>query len=121
MELFHITPKRNLISIMTLGLKADYKRGLTICGTRHKRIFLTNNTTKILTLQCGKDWVKKHKPIVLIVRTDNYEVTPVVYDCFDPPFDSGFEFKCVGPVHPDAIRIGWEVKWPHISIGRMFA
>ena len=69
MKLYHITPKKNLESILTNGLIPGHKRGL---GKGCNVIFLTDNPKFILNTQAGPNWIEQHKPVILEVDTELY-------------------------------------------------
>lgn len=80
--LYHITPYKNLSSIMKHGLIPSYKKGL-YCGdtsTQKQVVWLTDCPEHILITQAGKEWVKKHKPFVLKVNCDKLDVKQ--YMCY---------------------------------------
>jgi len=76
--LFHITPRKNLESIKTLGIKPAYSKGLYCGNDRKSVVWLTDNPTHILTTQAGEDWIKKNDPVVLKVECNGLDVKPYV-------------------------------------------
>lgn len=69
MKLYHITPKKNLKSILTNGLIPGHNRGL---GKGCSEIFLTDNPNFILNTQAGPNWIEQHKPVILEIDTESY-------------------------------------------------
>lgn len=95
MKLYHITPKRNVDSILTLGLIPGYNRGL---GKGCDVIFLTNDPEYILKKQAGTNWMAEHNPVVFCIDTESYQIEPCLYKAFSPPRLSTFEFICRKPI-----------------------
>ncbi len=64
MILYHITKEKWIPSIMSKGLIPGYRRGLKVCGSKCKTVFLTNDLNKIIDWQCGQEYVNKNKLVV---------------------------------------------------------
>lgn len=73
--LYHITPSKNLSSIMEKGLVPAFGKGLyCLEGERRPVVWLTDNPEYILAKQAGEEWIANHKPIVLKVNCDKLDV-----------------------------------------------
>lgn len=76
--LFHITPRKNLESIASLGIIPEFTRGLT-CRQPHHRfsvVWLTDNPEHILTTQAGDDWIRENDPVILTVDCKGLDIKP---------------------------------------------
>lgn len=79
MNLFHVTARKNLQSILTNGLIPLKSQGLTmVWPPRTKCVWLTSDFTYILDTQCGIDWIKRNDPAILKVDCDGLDVVPYI-------------------------------------------
>ena len=73
MKLYHVTPGRNRVSIVTKGLVPRFGRGLTR-GKRLECVWLTDDPLHILDTQAGADWMKVYNPVVVTVDASGLEL-----------------------------------------------
>lgn len=106
---YHITKERHLNSILTKGLIAGHRRGLTIARVKHKTIFVTNNITKIVQWQAGEKWCIKNRAVVLKVDVEGLNIRPVRYSDGATYTISDFEFE-IEEKKIDPSRIKFEIK-----------
>jgi hypothetical protein len=71
MILYHITPAKNLNSILKQGLIPNAGKGLT-SDQKRKYIWLTDKPDYVLTQQAGTEWIKRFKPYILTVNIEPY-------------------------------------------------
>lgn len=102
MILYHITPKKNIDSILEHGILPNYGNGLT-CGKRtHDKVFLTNDVLRIITTQAGELWVKHNEPVIFEIELDESEFKPLEYHSGGTYTLSDFEFT-TDKVRPNQI------------------
>lgn len=99
-SLIHITPKRNIESILKNGLIPCYnKTGLT---TRHSDIlyavWLTDNPTYILKEQAGKNWIDNNNPMLIEVNTNELTIKQRVTNCTGTDVICPHEYYCESPI-----------------------
>jgi len=87
MRFYHITKKKNINSIMKLGILPKYKQGLSTYR-EHTKVFLTNDIEKIIKTQGGNEW----ETSIAIIEVEVEKHEPHTYTCYDPPKYSDFEF-----------------------------
>jgi hypothetical protein len=95
---YHITKSKNLNSILIRGIVPGFCKGITTDFYRNDKeiknfVFLTNNPKYILENQCGKEWCKKHRLILLEINTDNINLISA----------TGIEFKVKNTISPNRI------------------
>lgn len=73
MKLYHITPRRNIISIFYYGIVMGKGKGLARTHISD-RIYLTDNVDKILTSQCGQKWIDRNDPVILEIDCSNFDI-----------------------------------------------
>ena len=75
MKLYHITPRKNLESIVEKGLIPGYHRGLGKgCGV----IFLTDNPKYILETQAGPNWISQFDLVILEIDIEECTIKPYI-------------------------------------------
>ena len=80
MILYHITPIKNLESILEKGILPDFnKKGISHWKDEHKKVFLTNDIDKIILEQAGINWVKRNNPIILEIELNEKDFKPHEY------------------------------------------
>ena len=100
--MYHITPIRNVPSILRSGIIPNYRYGIGL-GRKFNNIFLTDNVQYIIMHQTGLRWLHKEKAIILKVDCNNLEINPVVHNITGLPVISPHEFVVTGIIHPNRI------------------
>lgn len=102
--LYHITPKRNVHSIKQKGIiPAANNEGITTkYGKQHDQVFLTNDVERILSTQCGSDWLEHNPVAILVIDTEGLVVKPHEYHGGGTYSISDFEYT-TGKITPDRI------------------
>ena len=72
-SLYHITPRRNLESILKHGIIPAYSWGLSGID-KQKAVYLTDNPKYILITQAGNTWVSRYDPIIIKLNIANLEI-----------------------------------------------
>lgn len=98
--LIHITPKRNLESIIKYGLIPCYNnRGLT---AYHKDkmcvIWLTDNPIYILKEQAGRNWIDENSPIFIKVNCFDLDIKQKLTNCYGVSKACPHEYYCEDPI-----------------------
>lgn len=101
--MFHITPSKNLTSILTHGIIPNYRKGLTCSELKLSCVWLTNCPALILTEQAGSNWVQKQQPVIIEIDCTGLQVLPAEYNWCEPPMFSRFEFVFYGIIVPKRI------------------
>ncbi len=74
MILYHITPKKNLQSILTLGLIPCYAQGFIRYHRLRHSIWLTDDPLYISKTQLTPGWIEYHNPILLNIEIEESRV-----------------------------------------------
>ena len=105
MTLYHLTPARNLESILACGLIPAKGKGLTIQSkTKHTKVFLTNDIDRIAETQAGKDWLSRNNVVVLEISINDRDIEPHKYIDGATYTLSDFEFVCDRVDPSDIVR-----------------
>lgn len=118
-KLFHLTPQKNLESILIHGLCPFFKSGLSRKQDhfRLKRelgniVWLTNDPKYIIENQAGHPWAKKNNLQILTINIDAYreKLRARIVWCYEVPKVSDHEFYVMETIKPeDIIKIeSWE-------------
>lgn len=110
MILYHMTPKRNLESILNNGLLPGYSKGLYIYGNKKlNKVYLTNNVLKIVSIQSGYEWIKDNDVIILEIDIDEKYFEPCKYEYSGTYTYSDFEFV-TDIIKPEQIKKYYDYK-----------
>jgi len=102
-KLYHITPKKNIISILQQGLYPAGGKGICVGKGRKDHVFLTNDIDRIVSEQAGERWIRQQEAIVLEVDIRELSVVPYEYT-YRENSKSDFEFVC-DHVPPEVIQV----------------
>ena len=105
--LYHITPLKNLTSILETGLIAKKSKGLTVnLIDKINFIWLTDNVEYILKNQAGKTWIEKHSPVVLEVIVTDLKIYPrIIHVSKDGPQIVPHEFYAEYMIDSNKIKV----------------
>lgn len=92
MKLYHITPGKNIKSIMENGILPGFNKGLTCHHQKWNMVFLTNDIDRIIRDQSGMDWVNKKEAYVIEVEIEDHRIRPHEYNSGSTYSISDFEF-----------------------------
>lgn len=72
-------------------------------------MFLTNSPESILMEQAGTEWIKTQDPVILGVEISSYEINPCIYECYETPKVSDFEYECLVGISVEHILFRLEI------------
>jgi hypothetical protein len=113
--LYHITPKANLVSIISVGLRSNIGKkgmlssmdGLEVYHDKYdcQPIFLTNDIEYVTNNMLTLEWIHERSPIALKIHTKPYKIFNVVHNCSIIPIVDTKEFICYEDILPEHIEI----------------
>lgn len=107
LRLFHITPLRNLQSILKKGLMPGYTKGLgcRLSEENRARIWLTDDPEFILQTQAGDSWIRRNSPVILSINCTSLDVISYISYYTHMSNTINHEFYVLTTISPDLIQL----------------
>lgn len=117
MILFHMTPRRHLLPILTQGLKPYTGHSSFVSDVSFYKgdqpIFLTDEPDFIISTQLTPDWVIEHRPVLLEVNVYGFKVQPKMTTCYHETRNHSIphEFVVYEPIPVPRLVVKEDVRW----------